>query len=97
MATTTTIDINEMSETEIRNAVQQMQPRLATGKVKVALIYIRAHHPTCAQVLFDDMGRWRFMDADGEAFIFARDMDTDPLEDASYDIDELPVLYALAI
>lgn len=95
--TTATIDISEMSENEIRTIVLDMRP--VTPKsgdyVEAALFHVRKHHPTCVKVLFDVMGRWRYMDASNEAFAFSDDIDIDLLEIASDTLSELPVLFEL--
>jgi len=94
---TTTIDISEMSEDEIKDALQGMQPlTLKPGDyVETALRHVRDHHPTCVKVLFDAMGRWRYMDAANEAFAFDGNMNIDLLEIASDTLNELPALFEL--
>lgn len=98
--TTTTIDISEMSENEIRNAVTEMQPVIRTGDdyVEWAIAHVRKFYPSCVKVLFDNMGRWRYMDADNNAFDFTgKDIDVDLLETASDTVDELPILFQVNV
>lgn len=96
---TTTIDISEMSESEIKAAVEAMRslaPRSGDYQ-EIALLHVRKQHPTCVKVLFDDMGRWRYMDKDNEAFDFNDSVDVDLLEIASDTLNELPVLFELQV
>jgi hypothetical protein len=92
------IDISEMSENEIRDALAKLPP--VTPKdgdhVESAILHVRKFHPTCTRVLFDSMGRWRYMDSDNNGFSFEGDqIDIDLLEIASDTLDELPVLFEL--
>lgn len=99
MRMTTQIDISEMSENEIRDAVAAMKSVVRNGDdyVEWAIAHVRKFHPTCVKVLFDNMGRWRYMDANNNAFDFTgNDIDTDLLEIASDTIDKLPILFQVA-
>lgn len=97
MMMTEQINISEMNESEINAALQSVQPIAARpgDYVEAALLHVRQRHPTCIKVLFDASGRWRYMDANNEAFTFGDDMDMDLLEIASDTLDELPVLFEL--
>lgn len=95
--TMTTIDISEMGEGEIKAAIRSFNPIVPTPDdyVETALLHVRQYHPTCVKVLFDNTGRWRYMDANNEGFSFGGDIDVDLLEIASDTLNELPILFEM--
>jgi hypothetical protein len=96
---TRTIDISEISEDEIKAAIEGMQPipPKPGDYQETALLHVRARHPSCTRVLFDNMGRWRYMGAGNEAFAFGDSINVDLLEVASDVLNELPVLFELPL
>jgi hypothetical protein len=92
------IDISEMSENEIRDAITKEQPMTPKSGdyVESAMLHVRKFHPTCTRVLFDSTGRWRYMDSNNNGFSFEDDqIDINLLEIASDTLNQLPVLFEL--
>ena len=91
------VDITEMSEEEIFAAVGALQAQMPKREdcVESVLFHIKDIYPTCTKVLFDNCGRWRYMDANNQALVFDKPVDVDLLEMASDSLVEVPALFVL--
>lgn len=66
---------------------------MASERIRAAIEHVRLFHPEVTRVAFDKNARWLYTDDEGNAPTFAS-VDVGILEDAEYDLDELPVAFA---
>ena len=64
-------------------------------RVQTALDHVRSVFPEVSMVVFNTDTRWRYMDDNFNAPIFNDEIDVSILEDAVYDLSELPCVFQL--
>lgn len=64
-------------------------------KILAALNHVRKFHPSVCMVTFDEDARWQYMDDDFKAPVFGDEISVAILEDAVYDLTELPADFQL--
>lgn len=62
-------------------------------KIQAALDHVRSFFPDVVMVVFSTDARWQYMTEEFEAPVFPNEVDVTILEEAVYDLDELPALY----
>lgn len=63
--------------------------------VRAALKHVQAIFPLVKQVDFDKDGRWAYHDGNGNCPSFENTVDVGILEDAAYDLQQLPCSFIL--
>jgi len=77
---------------ELMVARQELTDRPA---LQAAIEHVKKYHPTLSIVIFDIDGRWQYMDAEFNSFVFGKEIDTSILEEAGDSIEFLPFIYQI--
>lgn len=64
-------------------------------KILAALNHVKQFYPSVCMVAFDEDTRWQYMDKNFRAPVFGDEISVSILEDAVYDLNELPAVFQL--